>query len=139
MHSNTAHWQDRADRIALDIACWKVETAVDGRDKDGEEIIKSVPLRHVRIQLANPADDRIPETLVEARLLAMGGKEIQVPSSSGPATTPVIDEATGFSGRSTVATKRTTVRNEVKAHREASPGDGRSQSGQCGRFRPGRL
>jgi WW domain-binding protein 4 len=51
----------------------------------------------------------------------MGGEEIQVDATGTtptPALTP-IDEATGFSGWSTVAIKRTTVRTEQKAQREA--------------------
>lgn len=121
MHMNSNHWKDaivaavrqrpneprRADRIVLDVA---------HLHNDSEQINKSVPLRHVRIQLANTADDRIPDTLLEARLLAMGGEQVQVEPSPQQAK---VQESTGFSGWSTVAIKRTTVRNEQKAERDA--------------------
>jgi hypothetical protein len=147
---NALYWQDaiiaavrhrpnepqRADRIVLDVAYLEKKQQRlpqrqaqplqddddDEKNNEEERIVKSVPLRHARIRLGNPADERIPETLLEARLLAMGGEEIQVVVGSSTATddavVPEIDQATGFSGWQTVAIKRTTVRNEQKIQRD---------------------
>lgn len=134
----------RAGRLVVDVAYLKTTTSTtkqqqqessNGGDGDGgqqeeeteeEELKKSVPLQHIRILLGNSAvDDRIPDTLEEARLLAMGGEEIIVkkmkkedPSSGNAAE--AVDEATGLSGWSTVKIKRTTIRSELKEEREAA-------------------
>jgi WW domain-binding protein 4 len=81
-------------------------------DDEDETLEKSVKLERIRLVLGG--DDNIPDTLEEARLLAMGGEEINVE----PPTQEEIDEATGFTGWSTVAIKRTTVRQENKEERE---------------------
>ncbi len=90
----------------------KVHVAYLASSNDMDETVeKNVPLDRIRIILG--ADESIPDTLEEARLMAMGGEEIQIkPSKSVP-----VDEATGLSGWSTVTIKRTTVRQEVKEER----------------------
>ena len=86
-----------------------------------ETLEKSVALSRIRILLGG--DDRIPDTLEEARIMAMGGEEIV----EGEATQQSLEqqeqqkefeEATGLSGWSTVQIKRTTVRQELKEERE---------------------
>ncbi|CAJ1934204.1 unnamed protein product [Cylindrotheca closterium] len=66
-----------------------------------------------RIRLLLGSDEKIPETLEEARLLAMGGEEINVEQQQSKE----IVEETGFSSWSTVAIKRSTVRHEHKEER----------------------
>lgn len=106
--------QQHADRMVVDVAYL---TDVDDTE---EHLQRSVPLHHVRILLGNRADDRIPATLEEARLLAMGGEEIVLKQPKNEVgTDPVIEAATGLSGWSTIQIKRTTVRNELKEEREA--------------------
>jgi len=91
----------------------KVHVAYLASPDDTQETVdKNVPVDRIRIILG--ADETIPDTLDEARLLAMGGEEINVESSD----TAKVDEATGFSGWSTVTIKRTTIRQEVKEERE---------------------
>lgn len=121
---NQRHWKDgliaaiRAqrsndsyeDRMVVDVAY------LDKPTDSNEQMKKSVRLRHVRILLGNEADDRIPATLDEARVLAMGG-EVVKPSNVESATLE-IDESTGLSGWSTVHINRTTIRNELKAERD---------------------
>lgn len=82
-------------------------------DDTDETLEKSVKLERIRLVLGG--DDKIPDTLEEARLLAMGGEEIKVDHST---TQEEIDEATGFTSWSTVAIKRTTVRQENKEERD---------------------
>lgn len=49
----------------------------DDDDEDEEEVIeKSVPLNRIRIQLNSKHDERIPQTLEQARILLLGGEEI---------------------------------------------------------------
>jgi U1 zinc finger len=125
---NQRHWKDglvaavrhrpsaehHADRLVVDIAYLH-----DSNDAD-EQLKRSVPLQHIRILLGNDADDRIPATLEEARLLAMGGEEIVLKQpKKETAADPAMEEATGLSGWSTVKIKRTTVRSELKEEREA--------------------
>jgi U1 zinc finger len=104
-----------------------VHVAYLATPSDTEETLeKNVPVDRIRIVLG--ADPSIPETLEEARLLAMGGEEIQVqPPAPAPTTLSdtvssqpetELDEATGFSSWSTVTIKRTTVRQELKEERE---------------------
>ena len=79
---------------------------------DADEIVeKNVPLDRIRIILG--ADDAIPDTLDEARIMATGGEEITVEGSEKLKP----DEATGLTAWSTVAIKRTTARQEVKEER----------------------
>lgn len=82
------------------------------REDTEETVAKNVPVDRIRIILG--ADMSIPETLEEARLMAMGGEEIKLE----PPITSEVDEATGLTGWSTVTIKRTTVRQEVKEERE---------------------
>lgn len=150
---NQRHWRDAlvvairtrhsaercADRMVVDVAYLSKtttttanssnNTATTGTDEEEEtveQIAKSVPLMHIRILLGNEmASDRIPKTLEEARLLAMGGEEITTVAAAAT-TTPgdtsdslKIDESTGFSGWTTLKIKRTTVLTEQKAERES--------------------
>ena len=121
---NQRHWKDGLvvavrtqqsnenveGRIVVDVAY------LDKPNDSDEQIKKSVRLWHVRILLGNDADDRIPTTLDEARVLAMGG-EVVKPYNIESASL-VIDESTGLSGWSTVHINRTTIRNELKAERD---------------------
>lgn len=94
-----------AERLLVDVAY------LQSPDADEETLEKSVPLDRIRILIG--ADESIPKTIEEARLLAMGGEEIQVDTGE----TAVIDETTGLGGWSTVAIKRTTVSQELKEER----------------------
>jgi hypothetical protein len=85
-------------------------------DDTEEQIKKAVPLRHIRILLGNEIDGRIPTTLEEVRILALGGEDVK-PSQSEPSVA-AIDESTGLSGWSTVHINRTTIRNEARTERE---------------------
>jgi WW domain-binding protein 4 len=90
-----------------------VHVAYLASSEDTDETVeKKVALDRIRIILGG--DDSIPETLEEARLLAMGGEDIKVK----PVKKEEIDEATGFTSWSTVAIKRTTVRQETKEERD---------------------
>jgi WW domain-binding protein 4 len=84
-----------------------------------EKLVKSVPLDRIRIVLGS--DPSLPSQLEEARLLAMGGTEVVLPSATATATTDTalpVDEATGLSGWTTVSIQRTSVRAEIKEERE---------------------
>lgn len=95
---------DLLHRLVVDVAYLK-------NTEDTEETLeKSVCLDRIRIILG--ADESIPDTLEEARLLAQGGEEIA--TGTGQDT---IDESTGLSSWSTVTIKRTTVRQELKEER----------------------
>jgi U1 zinc finger len=123
---NQRHWRDGLvlttrirqtaekydDRMVADVAYLK------HTDDTEEEIKKSVPLLHIRILLGNKSDDRIPSTLEEARVLALGGEDVVLLPKQQPSTVSEIDEATGFSGWSTVQIKRTTKRSELKEERD---------------------
>lgn len=88
-----------------------VHVAYLASSEDTDETVeKNVALDRIRVILGG--DDSIPETLEEARLLAMGGEDIKVKPVKEE-----IDEATGFTSWSTVAIKRTTVRQETKEER----------------------
>lgn len=90
----------------------KAHVAYLASPHDTEETVeKNVTVDRIRIILG--ADDSIPDTLEEARLMAMGGEEIKVE----PSESATLDEATGLTGWSTVAIKRTTLRQEVKEER----------------------
>lgn len=90
----------------------KVHVAFLASPEDEEETTeKHVVVNRIRVLLGS--DDSIPDTLEEARLLAMGGDEIEVEQP----TANKIDDATGFSTWSTVTIKRTTVRQETKEKR----------------------
>ncbi|KAG7363364.1 U1 zinc finger domain containing protein [Nitzschia inconspicua] len=77
-----------------------------------ETIEKNVALDRIRIQLG--ADESIPDTLEEARLLAMGGEVVEKASVEEQ----VVDEATGLSGWSVVSVKKTTVRQYDREEKE---------------------
>jgi len=82
---------------------------------DTEETVeKNVSVDRVRIQLGT--DTSIPNTLEEARLLAMGGEEIQ--NTAEQEVSAEVDEATGLSGWSTVAIKKMTVRQLDREEKE---------------------
>jgi hypothetical protein len=100
---------DDTSRMVVDVAYLANESE--------EQISKSVKLSHIRIRLGDDNDDRIPNNLEEARLLAMGGEEMIIKQPDNADAT-VIDEATGLSGWSTVAIKRTTELVELKKERE---------------------
>lgn len=96
------------DRMVVSVAYLKLST-----DQD-ETLEHDVRLHRIRIVLGG--DESIPETLEEARILAMGGEEID---TSGERTTADrIDEATGLSGWSTVQIKRTTKHQEAREERQ---------------------
>ena len=93
----------------------KVHVAYLKSPSDTEETLeKNVTIDRIRIELG--ADKSIPDTLEEARLLAMGGELIEV--SDNKAQQSQMDESTGLSGWSTVTIKRTTVRQELKEERD---------------------
>lgn len=112
------HWKDglvaavrqrpsattHAERLVVDVAYLESDTA------DDETLVKSVPLDRIRMRLG--ADDSLPDTLEEARLLAMGGEEKQIKVEDQQ-----VDEATGLTSWATVKVKRTTVRQELKEER----------------------
>ena len=109
-HNNRSSKDDEEDRMVVHVAYLKAAT-------DEEETLEQgVPLHRIRIVLGG--DDSIPNTLEEARILAMGGEEIDTPGSSSGGMTPAeIDEATGLSGWSTIRIKRTTVHQEAREER----------------------
>lgn len=92
------------------------------QDDTEETIERKISLDRIRIILG--ADEKIPDSLEEARLLAMGGEETHVASNiNGSETTSnaeqqQIDEATGLSGWSTVSIKKTTHRQEHREERK---------------------
>jgi WW domain-binding protein 4 len=92
------------------------------QDDTEETIERKISLDRIRIILG--ADEKIPDSLEEARLLAMGGEETHVTSNiNGSETTSnveqqQIDEATGLSGWSTVSIKKTTHRQEHREERK---------------------
>lgn len=89
-------------------------------DSPEETIEKNVALDRIRIQLG--ADSSIPNTIEEARLLAMGGEEvveIVEPISHQPSEEQVmVLEATGLSSWSTVSVKKTTIRQYDKEEKQ---------------------
>ena len=101
---------DYEDRMVVDVAF------LEKPDDLEEQLKKSLRLRHIRILLGNIADDRIPTTLDEARVLAMGGEVIQPTNQESQSLE--IDESTGLSSWSTVHVNRTSIRNELKAERD---------------------
>lgn len=98
-------YTDWADRTVVDVAFCETPDALE------ETLVRQVPLNRIRLILGG--DECIPDNLEEARLLAMGGEEITHQEQS-----LAVDDATGLSGWSTVAVKRTTVRLELKEERE---------------------
>ena len=92
------------------------------QDDTDETIEKNVSLDRIRIVLGG--DEKIPDSLEEARLLAMGGEEIHFTSNpNGEEATnnnrqQEIDEATGFSGWSTVSIKKTSQRQQHREERK---------------------
>jgi WW domain-binding protein 4 len=95
---------------------------LESPDAEQETIVKSVPLHRIRILLGDPKDERIPETLEEARIIALGGVEEESTATGGASaaagSAPVIDDATGLSSWTTVSVKKTTVRQELRDERE---------------------
>eukprot|EP00934_Nitzschia_sp_Nitz4_P000319 Nitzschia sp. Nitz4//scaffold22_size323478//290636//291928//NITZ4_000587-RA/size323478-processed-gene-0.488-mRNA-1//-1//CDS//3329543177//319//frame0 len=86
-------------------------------DAEEETLEKGVPFCRIRILLGGD-DEAIPDTLEEAVLMANGGEEVTVQPEAGEGNQDVaVEEATGLTGWSTVAIKRTTVRQEVKEER----------------------
>lgn len=109
--------ESEADNLVCDIAYLK------SADDQEETLEKSVSMDRIRIILGGD-DDCLPETLEEARLLALGGEEIVVVPNGEEKKTknedddgPSLEEATGLSSWSTVRIKRTTVRQELKEER----------------------
>ena len=84
-------------------------------DDTEETIEKNVSMDRIRIILGS--DEKIPDSLEEARLLAMGGEEIRITGDQNAVglTKQEIEEATGLSGWSTVSIKKTSHRQQ---HRE---------------------
>ncbi|GAX17563.1 WW domain-binding protein 4 [Fistulifera solaris] len=91
-----------------------VDVAFLASPEDTEERIqKSVPLTRIRIILDGNQDERIPDTVEEARILAgYDGEEVFAESEKAE-----IDEATGLSQWTTVHIKRTTARKELQEER----------------------
>jgi len=91
-------------------------------DDTEETIERKVSLDRIRIVLGG--DEKIPDSLEEARLLAMGGEEIHLGNTTAGKETldndqkQEIDEATGLSGWSTVSVKKTSHRQQVKEERK---------------------
>jgi U1 zinc finger len=113
----TAGEESAVPTVVVDVAY------LESPDAAHETVVKSVPLHRIRILLGSPKDDRIPETLEEARIIALGGME-EEPASAGNASAAAasaataIDEATGLSSWTTVSVKKTTVRQELREERE---------------------
>jgi WW domain-binding protein 4 len=89
-----------------------VDAAYLQSTSDEEETLETSILPH-RIRIKLGADESIPKTIEEARLLAMGGEEIQIKQEQSTET----DEATGLSSWNTVSIRRTTVHQELKEER----------------------
>ena len=100
--------EDYEDRLVVDVAYLREVTDTE------ETLDKSVPLNRIRIVLGS--DEMIPNTIEEARIMAMGGEEIV--NNTGTVTQEEIDEATGLTSWSTVSVKKTTVHQELKEERE---------------------
>ena len=110
--------QNWEDRMVVKVAYLKSPT-----DQD-ETLEEGVRLHRLRIVLGgDPDGNSIPTTLEEARILAMGGEEIDTTTAgadnnnNGGLTAAEIDEATGLSGWSTIKIKRTTVHQEAREER----------------------
>lgn len=80
---------------------------------DNKEETKESNVAVDRIRILLGSDEKIPDTIGEARLLAMGGEEIKVEEEESAA---IITE-TGFSGWSTIAIKRSSNLQEEKEER----------------------
>ena len=91
---------------------WVVDVAYLATPEATEETLETaLPLNRIRILLG--ADEMIPSTLQEARIMAMGAEEVDVEPEQVE-----IDESTGLTGWATVKIKRTTVKAEVREERE---------------------
>ena len=100
------------DPMAVDVAYLKSAADTD------ETVEQGIALNRIRIVLGG--DDSIPETVEEARILAMGGEEIHTQQQKQPNNQhqqDIVDEATGLTGWSTVTIKRTTVHQEAREER----------------------
>ncbi|CAB9510812.1 WW domain binding protein 4 [Seminavis robusta] len=107
--------EEEEDRMVVDVVYLK------NPETDTEETMeRSVRLPRIRIVLG--ASDSIPETVEEARILALGGEEVQLTSSEQQQQSAIIDEATGLSGWSTVTIKRTTVHQQAREERARERG-----------------
>lgn len=107
-----------------EVDAWTVHvTYLQSPDDEEETIEKNVPVGRIRIRLGGD-DASLPDTLEEARLLAVGGEEEIVgggkskSESSGGGLGGAVDEATGLSGWSTVSIKKTTVRQQHREEKE---------------------
>jgi len=109
-----AHWKKGLiTKVRKNSKILKLHVAyLSSPDSSAETMELNVAIERIRILLGS--DDKIPDTLQEARLLAMGGEEINVEQKG---STEIVAE-TGFSTWSTVAIKRSTVRQEHKEERE---------------------
>lgn len=102
---------DWEDRLVVDVAYLREPTDTE------ETLDRSVPLNRIRIVLGS--DDMIPNTLEEARIMAMGGQEEQVlTTQQEQQQVEEIDEATGLTAWTTVSVKKTTIHQELKEERE---------------------
>eukprot|EP00535_Pseudo-nitzschia_heimii_P008724 CAMPEP_0197180594 /NCGR_PEP_ID=MMETSP1423-20130617/5152_1 /TAXON_ID=476441 /ORGANISM="Pseudo-nitzschia heimii, Strain UNC1101" /LENGTH=520 /DNA_ID=CAMNT_0042630693 /DNA_START=116 /DNA_END=1678 /DNA_ORIENTATION=- len=85
-------------------------------DDKQETIERKISIDRIRIVLG--ADKNIPDSLEEARLLAMGGEELHFPSTTNGEDLTTKEkqdfDATGLSGWQTVSIKRTTHRQNQK-------------------------
>lgn len=104
---------DHEDRLVVDVAYLR------DPDDEQETLDKSVPLNRVRLVLGkgDAADEMIPATLVEARIMAMGGEEEILPNDGAQQPPEEMDEATGFTSWATVSIKKTTMHQELKEER----------------------
>ncbi|KAL3943950.1 MAG: hypothetical protein SGBAC_001984 [Bacillariaceae sp.] len=108
-----AHWKKGIiTTVRKNATKIKVHVAYLRSPESSEETTElNVAVDRIRVLLGS--DDKIPDTLEEARLLAMGGEEINIE----PKSKEIVAE-TGFSSWSTVAIKRSTVRHEHREERD---------------------
>lgn len=112
-HFDSTRGQSNAQLPLVDVSYL---TSVDDRE---ETIERKIFVDRIRIKLGD--DEKIPDSLEEARLLAMGGEEVHFTSTSNLKQENSNDQqheldVTGLSGWQTVSIKRTTHRQE---HKEA--------------------
>lgn len=130
---NSGHWKNalvaavvsrrpKSSEFQEDLQIPMIHVSYLASPKDTEETIeKNVSLDRIRIKMG--ADEKVPDNLEEARLLAMGGEEIHVTKNDRSYDTKTtnqqdINEATGLSGWSTVTIKKTTHRQQHREERE---------------------
>ena len=105
----------------------RVDVAYLARDDAEEETLeKSVPLNRIRLLLGGD-DERLPNTLEEARLSIQDDVVIRVgtdatttktSTTTTGANVPVLDDNTGLSSWGTVEIRKTTVHKEQRQERE---------------------